>query len=478
MYTFLAFISIFGGVVFIHELGHFLAARSVGAKVDRFYVGFDFFGLGIKLFTDSKGTEYGLGLFPFGGYCKIHGMVDESFDKPDDSTEIDYTAFESKNTIEKLWILSAGVIMNFILAIVLSFFIFSFYGEQDQLPIINKVDSNGPSHEILLPNYKIIRVNNYEVNNWSDIIKYLNQSNIANIINQEDINSVEIEYINIVNQKNSIVTILPKLVEIDYYYPIYSQLKKLGAIDYFKDNKRLIAFIDIGIEPLPQAYLLPFIQETISNSPAEKAGIPSGSYITKINNFKIEAWDDIINFLSTNSDKEIILEYEFDNKINQVNLIPQDGKIGIKPSLNKVEILTENIIFKNMNLFQSIKAAFNKPINDLSLQLWGFGQIIKGNMGFDGLGGPVKITQEAGKAARYGVPYFLAFMATISTILGFMNILPIPGLDGGHALMTIIEGVSRRKIPINIKMGIQSIAVIFLLGLTVLILFNDIRNLF
>ena len=114
MYTFLAFISIFGGVVFIHELGHFLAARSVGAKVDRFYVGFDFFGLGFRLFTDSKGTEYGLGLFPFGGYCKLHGMVDESLDKPDDSNTIDHTAFESKNTIEKLWILSAGVNMNFI----------------------------------------------------------------------------------------------------------------------------------------------------------------------------------------------------------------------------------------------------------------------------------------------------------------------------------------------------------------------------
>ena len=120
MYTLLAFISIFGGVVFIHEFGHFIAARSVGVKVDKFYVGFDFFGLGIKLFEDKKGTEYGLGLFPFGGYCKIHGMVDESLDNPDLNTLIDPTAYESKNTFEKLWILSAGVIMNFILAIVLS----------------------------------------------------------------------------------------------------------------------------------------------------------------------------------------------------------------------------------------------------------------------------------------------------------------------------------------------------------------------
>jgi len=476
MYTFLAFISIFGGVVFIHELGHFLAARSVGVKVDRFYVGFDFFGLGLRLFTDSKGTEYGLGLFPFGGYCKIHGMVDESLDLPDNNSSIDHTAFESKNTIEKLWILSAGVIMNFILAIILSFFIFSVYGKQDQLPIVHKVDINGPSFGILSSNYRITGINNNSVEHWSDIIRHLNSSNINNETKPENIKPINIEYLNIANNQTSIAQISPKLVEIDYYYPIYSQLKELGAIDYVKNDKRVMAFVDIGIEPLPQAYLLPFIKEVIVESPAEKAGIPSGSYINKINNIEIESWDDIINTLS-NQTLEIMLEYEFDGEVNQVMVKPQDGKIGIKPSINKVNIIPENIIFKNMKLSESIGAAFNKPISDLSLQLWGFGQIINGSMGFDGLGGPVKITQEAGKAAKYGIPYFLAFMATISTILGFMNILPIPGLDGGHALMTIIEGVSRRKIPINVKMAIQSVAVFFLLGLTVLILFNDIRNL-
>ena len=162
MYTFLAFISIFGGVVFIHELGHFLAARSVGVKVDRFYVGFDFFGLGLKLFTDSKGTQYGLGLFPFGGYCKIHGMIDESLDTHKNEIKIDKTAFENKNTIEKLWILSAGVLMNFILAIFLSFVIFSFYGKQDQLPIIYKIDPNGPAYKagIIHSNSLITKINN------------------------------------------------------------------------------------------------------------------------------------------------------------------------------------------------------------------------------------------------------------------------------------------------------------------------------
>ena len=123
MYTFLAFIAIFGGVVFIHELGHFLAARSVGVRVDKFYVGMDFFGLGYVVYK-GKDTEYGIGLFPFGGYCKIAGMVDESLDPTVTGADDE---FNSKNTFQKLWILSAGVIMNFILAIVLFFSVFIIY---------------------------------------------------------------------------------------------------------------------------------------------------------------------------------------------------------------------------------------------------------------------------------------------------------------------------------------------------------------
>ena len=112
------------------------------------------------------------------------------------------------------------------------------------------------------------------------------------------------------------------------------------------------------------------------------------------------------------------------------------------------------------------------------MQLWGFGELFKGQMRMDNLGGPIKITQAAGEAAKYGLSYFLRFMAIISSILGFMNILPIPGLDGGHGLMTIIEGLSNRKIPLKIKMAIQKIAIFLILGLTIFILGNDIRNLF
>ena len=107
-----SFILLLGVLVFVHELGHFMAARSVGMRVEKFYIGYNLFGLGIKKMY--KGTEYGIGLFPLGGYVKVAGVIDESLDpvKTGASDE-----FNSKSPLQKIWFLSAGVIMNMILAL-------------------------------------------------------------------------------------------------------------------------------------------------------------------------------------------------------------------------------------------------------------------------------------------------------------------------------------------------------------------------
>ena len=97
--------------VFLHELGHFMAAKSVGIKVEKFYVGMNLFGLGIK--KKINDTEYGIGLFPLGGYVKVAGIIDESLDSSHSKSIEDYE-FRSKNTFQKLWFLSAGVLMNFL----------------------------------------------------------------------------------------------------------------------------------------------------------------------------------------------------------------------------------------------------------------------------------------------------------------------------------------------------------------------------
>ena len=469
MYTLLAFVSIFGGVVFIHELGHFLAARSVGVRVERFYVGFDFFGLGYKLYK-GKDTEYGVGLFPFGGYCKIAGMVDESLD--DNVKGLD-DEFNSKNTIEKLWILSAGVIMNFILAIVLFMFIYNYYGLQQQLPIVDQVNKNLAVNkdEIITKGSTILSINDKKVTYWSDIDK---------IINSNKKETVNVKFLD--PRKNIIKNIImkPEKNIIPFYYPLFLQLQKNGAVMYGNDS---ILYMNLGLSPLPEAYLLPYVKDIVENSPASNSKLTEKSLILKMNDKKIKTWDDITLFLDEwnlqqKSNDCIKIEFKSYSGIQIDCIKPTDGKLGIVPSFEKVKMLPENITFKKVNFLKSIYLSFVQPFEIIKMQLWGFGELFKGQMGMDSLGGPIKITQAAGEAASYGLSYFLRFMAIISTILGFMNILPIPGLDGGHGLITIIEGVSRKKIPLNIKMSIQQVAILFILGLTIFILANDIRNLF
>ena len=197
MYTFLAFIAIFGGVVFIHELGHFLAARSVGVRVDKFYVGMDLFGLGYVIYK-GKETEYGIGFFPFGGYCKIAGMVDESLDPTVTGSDDE---FNTKNTFEKLWILSAGVIMNFILAIILFFAVFTIYGESRLAPIAYDITKNGPADNAgLKPGSLITKINEQNINSWSDI-----SSSLLNINENE---RISIQYA--LNNQNKIVQLIPE----------------------------------------------------------------------------------------------------------------------------------------------------------------------------------------------------------------------------------------------------------------------------
>ena len=108
----LSFILVISVLVFIHELGHFMAAKSVGVRVEKFYLGFNFFGLGWK--KEYKGTEYGIGWLPLGGYVKLAGMLDESFDttRTNEPTDFHYQPIWAK-----IWIMSAGVLMNFLLAI-------------------------------------------------------------------------------------------------------------------------------------------------------------------------------------------------------------------------------------------------------------------------------------------------------------------------------------------------------------------------
>ncbi len=358
----LSFIVVIGLPVFLHELGHFLAARSVGIRVEKFYIGFNLFGLGLK--KKIKETEYGIGLFPLGGYVKVAGILDESMDEEYSGSDDE---FRSKNVLQKIWFLSAGVIMNFIL----SSFIFGIFTFINGVPeIVNE-----------------------------PIIK-----DVAEIIDEKD-----------------------------------------------------------------------------GKSPAYTADIQAGDKIISVNNIRVNSWDEMSSIINNNPNKNIDLILERNgNTLNKEILTSstmqfKNGKmldvgiIGIMPNYNIIEF----------GFFKSMISGWKQTYSWIEIMLSSLFSLMTGNISLDQLSGPLGIATIAGDTAQTGgIIALVMLMAIISVNLGIINILPIPGLDGGHVFIALIEGIIRRELPLKVKYGIQTFGFVLLMILFIFVFYNDIRNLF
>ena len=353
MITILSFIFVIGVVVFIHELGHFLAAKSIGVRVEKFYLGFNFFGLGWK--TEFKGTEYGIGLFPLGGYVKVAGIIDESM-------ETEFTGapdeFRSKNTLGKIWIMSAGVIMNFLLAILIISHLTYHYGVKDPDPraIVGEVMQEFPADNLgLEEGDQILSINEVRVTNWEEMTQ-----------------------------------------------AIHSKPNELINVSW-KHNEEIL----------------------------------NGSV------------------------KTVIAEQlPWNKKIIQ-------GMIGIAPIYNHRDAtIIESFSYGCLKTYYWLEITFRSLI-----------ALITGDVSMKELAGPIMIAKIAGETASAGMNALLGLMAIISVNLGLINILPIPGLDGGHVLIALIEGAMRRDLPIKVKLGIQQAGLLLILILFITIMINDIQKL-
>ncbi len=167
MTTILAMAFVLVVLIFFHELGHYLAARSVGIRVERFYVGFNLFGLGIK--KKIGHTEYGLGLIPLGGYVKVAGMVDESMDTSFTGAEWE---FQSKNALQKIWFMSAGVLANLLLAVLIFFSLTLANGiaEADPSSVVGSLAEDYPAVAAgIQPGDEITTINGQSISSWEEL---------------------------------------------------------------------------------------------------------------------------------------------------------------------------------------------------------------------------------------------------------------------------------------------------------------------
>ena len=389
MTTMGAFIIVLGVIVMVHELGHFFAARSVGVRVDRFSIGFPprFItitsvsgGFEFRLFfyrkdqeskiawgpvkswrinkpgREGSGTEYCLAIIPLGGYVKMAGMIDESLDgtieyKPDE--------LMSKPVWAQIWVMSAGVIMNILLA----FIIFTGVAWNNGTPAVSNepvihslVDDMPAKSEGLLPGDRIVSINKVPISTW--------------------------------NELSQTIHAIPNT-------PI--------MLTFQRDN----------IE----------YQKSLTT------------------NFQIQRVDGRLDTL---------------------------GAIGIKPK----------IIFQPIGFFEATQMGVVSTIRGFGLIVLSIKMLVSGEASVSDLGGPILIAQLAGEWARAGWISLLTFMALISCNLAFINFLPVPGLDGGHVFILLVESLLGRKFTLKTKMIIQQIGMAFLLLLMATVMINDIGRLF
>lgn len=436
-------------LVTAHELGHFLTAKLFGMRVDKFYIGFDFYNL--RLWKKTIGdTEYGIGVFPLGGYVKIAGMVDESLDTEHHQTAPQPWEFRAKPVWQRLIVLAGGVAMNMILAAVIFIGMASVFGES-RTSVVNPayVEEGSVYASMGIQNGdRFIAVNGKPVEYWEEVLSPENFAGRAlsyTIVRNGDRQTLQ---------------------------------APADILTRINENQAL------GIRPL----MAPVIDQVLANQPADEAGLKPGALITAINDKAVYDWTEVVDMISANPGKTISISWKYlappaDGRVD-VSKIREFGMLTVSDvvpsSVGKIGIaLKQTLVIdhRKLNLAEATFYGLEQTWNLTATTVKGFGKILTGQEDFrKSLGGPIKIARIANQSAEQGLSSFLYFLALLSISLAFINILPIPALDGGQFVLNAIEGIIGREIPFQLKMRIQQIGMALLLTLFLFFIINDIIN--
>jgi len=426
-------------LVIIHEFGHFILARIFKTRVEKFYL---FFDPWFSLFKVKKGeTEYGIGWLPLGGYVKISGMIDESMDKEAMKLPPQPYEFRAKKTWQRLLIMIGGVVMNFILAFIIYIGILYAWGEQ-YLPTANvkygiEVDSIGI--KIGLQNGdKILSVANQQVEDFRKIIPTVILDNASAI--QVERNGKKID----VNISDDDLALL---------------IKSRGVI-----NPRL-----------------PFhckVDKINKNTPASLSGLKKGDVFVNIDGQNFEFYDEFISYIKSHKNQEISLNVLRNDVAIIIPIkVSEDGTIGFYPEFLKSA--TEYLKYETITygFVESIPAGIHRGISTINDYLKQFKLIFSPKTkAYESLGGFISIGNIFPGAWNWFS--FWNMTAFLSIILGVMNLLPIPALDGGHVIFLLFEMITGRKPGEKFLEYAQIAGMVLLLSLVLYANVNDIFKLF
>lgn len=346
-----AIIVALGIIILVHELGHYLAAKLSGVRVERFSIGFP-----PHVLKKRWGeTEYCLGIVPLGGYVKMAGMLDESMDE---EIKGEPWEFQSQSLPKKILIMTAGVIMNFILAAVI---------------------------------FSVITANT-------------------------------------------------------------------------------------GI---PETSNTTVVQQVVPDYPAAEAGMKAGDQIISVNNTPVKSWEQLTKIIHSQPGAQITVSWTSNDQTKTATVTTKSEKQFIDGEFEQIGLIgiAPEMHYRDAGFFGSISSGVGQmwwwtKVTVISLKM-----LVTGQESIKSIGGPIFIAKLAGDSARHGILDLFNLIAIISINIGFLNILPIPALDGGHLLINIIEAIKGEPLKIKTRVIVQQIGMALLLTLMVFVIFNDIARL-
>jgi regulator of sigma E protease len=428
------FILIISILVILHELGHYIPAKLFKTKVEKFYLFFDYkFSLFKKKIGD---TVYGVGWIPFGGYVKIAGMIDESMDTEQMKKPTQPWEFRSKPAWQRFIIMIGGVAVNFLLA----WFIYTTllvvngdnYIANDKLEYGVYVDSIGEKLGIQKGD-KIVSVD-------GKIIKEFNDVPIDILLGDKMT----------VNRQGKNITII------------------------LNDKNKKLVLNHQGKNFISPA-LLAELDSVVPNYSAAIAGLKKGDIVTAINQKPIKYWNELVSAIRYTKKDSLQLLVNRNNTLKTFQVhIPDSNRIGIAPNFKKLKTFYQK---DNYSIFNAIPKGLSQTIDILVKQVKQFKLVFnKTTQGYKHVKGPIGIVEVMPKTWNWN--FIWEFTAMFSVWLAFLNLLPIPALDGGHLVFITYEMISGRKPTQKILETAQIIGFFIIVTLMIIVFGNDIFNIF
>jgi regulator of sigma E protease len=425
----LVVVFVLGFMIFIHELGHFLAAKLLGVRVVTFALGF-----GKRLLHFQRGdTDYRVNALPFGGYVKMAG------DDPAEVREGDRGEYLSRPRWQRFIIVLMGPAMNGLLAVALPAGLYMFHFQKaaylEEPARLGDVESDSPAARVgLQAGDLIVRFGRLRNPKWED---------------------VELETITDVGEALPLEVLRGGQALTMTLTPRPEGPDRIGYAGWYPYSPFVVEKVEPGL-------------------PASQAGLMPGDQIVKLDGRAILFWPRFSNALQVGRGKPVELtvlrngkEFRTTLKPVYIDLMGQKRwRIGVEPR--------RDVIVRRLPVGEALSAALRDNLRNSLATFDVLGKIVTRRMSTRSLAGPIGIAQMSGEAYRAGIPELLMLVSFISLQLGILNLLPIPVLDGGVILLLLIEGLMRRDLSLEVKARVVQAGIVFLLLLAVFVMYNDI----